>query len=127
MIPVSSTAGAGEQGRELLRLFRALPEEQRRTLLAFARFLATQESSAPAEIPEPEPIPRPEGESVVRAMKRLSASYHMLDKSALLNDTSTLMAQHVMQGRPASEVIDELEVVFETHYRRLTGGTDEPR
>jgi hypothetical protein len=118
MIPVSSTAGAGEQGRELLRLFRDLPEEQRRTLLAFARFLATQESSAPAEIPEPEPIPRPEGESVVRAMKRLSATYHMLDKAKLLNETSALMAQHVMQGRPAEEVIDELEIVFEMHYRR---------
>jgi hypothetical protein len=54
-------------------------------------------------------------------MKRLSATYHMLDKSKLLNETSALMAQHVMQGRPAHEVIDELEVVFELHYRRLAG------
>jgi hypothetical protein len=42
----------------------------------------------------------------------------MLDKAKLLNETSALMAQHVMQGRPAEEVIDELEIVFEMHYRR---------
>nr|WP_245795402.1 Crp/Fnr family transcriptional regulator [Thioalkalivibrio denitrificans] len=105
----------------MLRLFRDLPEEQQRALLAFARFLASESEAPVREIPEPEPIPRPEGESVVKAMKRLSATYHMLDKSKLLNETSTLMAQHVMQGRAAHEVIDELEVVFEMHYRRLAG------
>lgn len=121
MIPVPAASGAGEMGRELQRLFKGLPDEQRRTLLAFARFLATQEAPQARTIPEPEPIPRPERESVIKAMKRLSASYHMLDKSRLLNETSTLMAQHVMQGRPAHEVIDELEVIFEMHYRRLSG------
>lgn len=115
------TSPGGAQARELMRLFRELPEEQQRTLLAFARFLASEQTAPAAEIPEPTPIPRPEQESVVRAMKRLSASYHMLDKSRLLNETSTLMAQHVMQGRPAPEVIDELEVIFELHYRRLKG------
>ncbi|WP_232199433.1 Crp/Fnr family transcriptional regulator [Thioalkalivibrio thiocyanodenitrificans] len=121
MIPVSSPGGTGAQGKELLRLFRDLPEEHRRTLLAFARFLAAEDVATPAEIPEPEHIPRPDEESVVRAMKRLSASYHMLDKSKLLNETSALMAQHVMQGRPAQEVIDELEAVFEAHYRQMAG------
>lgn len=119
--PVGMTAGAGEQGKRLLKLFRELSEEQQRTLLSFAEFLASQGEQAPREIPEPEAIPRPEGESVVKAMKRLSATYHMLDKSKLLNETSALMAQHVMQGRPAEEVIDELEVVFEMHYKRVTG------
>lgn len=43
----------------------------------------------------------------------------MLDRSKLLNETSALMAQHVMQGRSAVEVIDELEVVFQTHYEKV--------
>jgi hypothetical protein len=121
VIPGPSRGGAADGGRELMRLYRELPEEQQRALLAFARFLVSETEALPREIPEPEPIPRPDEESVVRAMKRLSATYHMLDKSKLLNETSALMAQHVMQGRPAHEVIDELEVVFELHYRRLAG------
>ena len=121
MIPTAAKASGGAADRELLRLFRELPEEQQRALLAFARFLASETEPVSREIPEPEPIPRPEGESVVKAMKRLSATYPMLDKSKLLNETSALMAQHVVQGRAAHEVIDELEVVFEMHYRRLAG------
>jgi hypothetical protein len=46
----------------------------------------------------------------------------MLDKAKMLNETSALMAQHIMQGRDAEEVIDELEQVFATHYERLVGG-----
>ena len=65
---------------------------------------------------EPERIPRPKEESVVGAIKRLSHSYFMLDRSAMLNDTSSLMGAHVLQGRPASEVIDELEALFARHY-----------
>jgi len=120
VIPPQITGG-GAQGKELLRLFKGLSEAQQETLLSFARFLATQVDDTPQELPEPDFQPRPEGESVVKAMKRLSATYHMLDKSKLLNETSALMAQHVMQGRPAGEVIDELEQVFEMHYRRVSG------
>ena len=43
----------------------------------------------------------------------------MLDKAELLNETSVLMTQHIMQGRPADEVIDELEHVFLNHYQKL--------
>jgi len=121
VIPPQITTGGGAQGKELLRLFKGLSETQQETLLSFARFLASEIDDTPQALPEPDIQPRPEGESVVKAMKRLSATYHMLDKSKLLNETSALMAQHVMQGRPASEVIDELELVFETHYRRVSG------
>jgi hypothetical protein len=41
----------------------------------------------------------------------------MLDKSKLLTDTSGLVTQHIMQGRPHVEVIDELEVIFTRHYQ----------
>lgn len=107
--------------KRLLKLFEQLPEAERKTVLDFVEFLAARTPAQPKEIPRPEPIPRPESESVVKAMRRLSSTYHMLDKAKMLNETSVLMAQHVMQGRAAAEVIDELEVLFETHYKRLTG------
>ncbi|WP_019024939.1 MULTISPECIES: hypothetical protein [unclassified Thioalkalivibrio] len=109
-----------DPARELAEIASRLSPEDQASLLKFARFLE-QESPAPAPepVPEPEPIPRPENESVIKAMRRLSATYHMLDRSKLLNETSALMAQHVMQGRSAVEVIDELEVVFQTHYEKV--------
>lgn len=107
-----------------MRSFARLSDADRRTLLDFARFLVERDDASRHElraetVPEPQPIPRPEQESVVAAMKRLSKRYYMLDKSKILNETSVLMAQHVMQGRDACEVIDELEALFEAHYRRL--------
>jgi hypothetical protein len=101
------------------KLFKSLPEAEQRMLLEFAEFLASRAEATPLRIEDPKPIPRPEQESVIKAMRRLSTTYHMLDKSKMLNETSALMAQHVMQGRDAVEVIDELEVVFEAHYKRL--------
>lgn len=98
-----------------------LPEEQLRTLLQFAEFLLAQvpeQQAADAPLPEPKPIPRPAQESVIKAMRRLSETYFMLERGPLLNETSALMAQHVMQGRSAKEVIDELEAVFVAHYEK---------
>ncbi|MEJ2059777.1 MAG: Crp/Fnr family transcriptional regulator [Gammaproteobacteria bacterium] len=119
MNPLTTNLNRGSDEKRLVRLFKALQPEQRVMLLEFAEFLSGRGEAQPAEIPAPKEIPRQEGESVIKAMKRLSASYYMLDKGKMLNETSTLMAQHVMQGRPAVEVIDELEILFETHYRKL--------
>lgn len=120
--------------KRLLELFARLSEAQRRTLLEFAEFLAARSAEESPEepgeasrppVPEPEPIPRPDEETVVAAIRRLSRSYHMLDKKDVLHQASALMAQHIMQGRDAVEVIDELEVVFRRHYHKLIGGGDE--
>lgn len=115
--------------RRLLELYRALDGGGRETLLAFAEFLAQRATAAgPAPEgpsgpePEPEPLPRPEGETVIAAIKRLSRTYPMLDRGRMLGETSALVAQHVMQGRPAAEVIDELEALFRAHYERMRGG-----
>ena len=105
--------------KKLLRLFGELAPGQRETLMAFAEFLHAQGNAERAEIGEPQPIARPERESVVGALKRLSATYPMVDKGKMLNETSVLVAQHVMEGRAAAAVIDELEVLFERHYLRL--------
>ena len=43
----------------------------------------------------------------------------MLDRSRMLNETSSLMTQHVIHGRAAGEVIDELEQLFRRHYERF--------
>jgi hypothetical protein len=37
----------------------------------------------------------------------------------MLGATSDLVTQHVVQGREAAEVIDELETLFADHYRAL--------
>ena len=112
--------------RRLLELYRALDGSARETLLAFAEFLAERAgAAAPAPAgppPAPEPVPRPEGETVIAAIKRLSRTYPMLDRSRMLGETSALVAQHVMQGRPAAEVIDELEALFRAHYERMRDG-----
>ncbi len=108
--------------RDLLAVARRLPDAERQNLLRFAEFLLARVNEVPSEapvIPEPESIPRPAEESVIKAMRRLSRTYPMLDRGPLLNETSTLMTQHVMQGRPAVEVIDELENVFKRQYERL--------
>ena len=135
-MPAADEMNKPEQ--RLLRCFSRLDEQQRQTLLSFAEFLAGQNQgpqnvdeaeteTGAAAIEEPKPIPRPERETVVAAIKRLSASFHMLDKAKVLHETSSLMAQHMLQGRDAREVIDELEVVFERHYHKLRGEQEQGR
>ena len=50
------------------------------------------------------------------ALKRLRRVYAMLDRGVLLHEASALMSAHVLQGRPAVDVIDELEALFARHY-----------
>jgi len=106
--------------KKLLLVFKKLAMAERENLQAYSEFLlARQREKSPQPIPEPQYIPRGENESVVAALKRLSASYSMLDKPQLLNDSSVLMTQHVMQGRAVNEVIDELEALFSRFYQEL--------
>ncbi len=102
--------------KKLLACFRGLPDEARQTLMAFAEFLAARHEPRVMEVQEPKPRAAPENESVVAAIKRLSATYDMLDKGKMLHEISSLMAQHVMHGRAAAEVIAELETVFAQKY-----------
>ena len=108
------------QEKELLRAFRELPDEQKKSLMDYAEFLASrtpQVMGAQEEAStEPLPIERPAQESVIKAVRRLMATYPMLDRSKLLNDTSGFITQHVIHGKPAVEVIDEMEVFFARHY-----------
>ena len=118
--------------KRITGIVQRLPAEQAAALLEFAEFLLVRhgsaavaaEGNADAKAPAiaaPLDIARPAEESVVKAVKRLRATYPMLDARKLLNETSALMTQHVMQGRDKIEVIEELEILFRTHYERLVG------
>jgi hypothetical protein len=117
-----ASRGKGGAAARVAEIAGKLPEEELRTLLQFSEFLLAQvpdAEAADAPLPEPKPLPRPAEESVIRAMRRLSETYFMLDRGPLLNETSALMAQHVMQGRKAAEVIDDLEAAFLAQYQRV--------
>jgi hypothetical protein len=105
--------------KQLLRVFKHLSQHEQGTLQAFAEFLAQRANidDEPPRVPvERVNIARPAEESVVAAIKRLSSTYPMLDRSILLTETSSLMTAHVMHGKKAEIVIDELEVLFTHHY-----------
>lgn len=112
--------------KKLVKIFNQLATPERDMLLGFAEYLAqrSQTTSVDAVAQKPNIIPRPEKESVVAAIKRLSASYPMLDDPVLLNESSTLMSQHVMQGREAETVIDALESMFLRHYQQYQAEHD---
>ncbi|MHB8624164.1 MAG: Crp/Fnr family transcriptional regulator [Sulfuricaulis sp.] len=112
----------------LAEIVQHLPASQAEALLEYAEFLLLRHGVAStvekpavklAKIPEPLDIPRPADESVVKAVKRLRATYPMLDARKLLNQTSELMTQHVIKGREKTEVIEELEILFRSHYTNL--------
>ena len=112
------------EDKRLLALFRRLSEARRQTLIEFAAFLAEKETTDSADAPllEPVPIPRPEQENVVMAIKRLRATYPMLDSADLFNEASAQMTRHLMHGIPANEVIDELEQIFLQRYQSSREG-----
>lgn len=110
--------------KKLLEYYRELPDEVAQQLLDFAEFLASRYKVEIKEISHPEEISRPETESVVVAVKRLSATYPMLNKDKLLNETASLVTQNIVQGRDAVEVIDELEVIFRQQYEILIEETN---
>lgn len=105
--------------KKLLELFRGLPGPERASVVQFAEFLASRAAPPEPQILEPLPIPRPDDETVVRAIRRLMQTYPMLDRGMLLHETSHYMTQHVIHGRPAAEVIADLEQMFASHFKRL--------
>jgi len=104
--------------KKLLAIFSDLDKNDCRSLMSYAEFLlqkAKQEGRLKV-VEKPLDTPRPKEEKVVAAIKRLSGDYPMLKKDVLFNQTAALMSEHIMQGREALEVIDELEVLFQKHY-----------
>ncbi len=105
--------------KKLLNHYRKLNDTDKQMLEKFAAFLCDNAEANEEPVAEAVLIAAKPDESVVGALKRLSASYPMLDKPVMLNQTSSLMTQHIMQGREKAEVITELESVFAEQYRIL--------
>jgi len=110
--------------KRLIRLYGSLSAEQQETALAFMEFLASRQPATEEKAISETPlsIPRPAEESVVKALKRLRETYPMLDPAQLLHEASNHMQQHLMQGKPAAAVIDELETLFARHYEKYQSG-----
>lgn len=121
MLPVKPTLAADQ--RELLDSYKQLSKADQGSVRAFAQFLNSRSTSESAEtvfvLAEPVMIARPAKESVVAAMRRLSESYAMIDKALLLDQASSLMSSHILQGKSAKDVIDELETLFADTYQSM--------
>jgi len=127
-----------DQEQRLLAYLRKLTSQDAHALLRFAAFLAGEQNAVGSETdPQAEPstavvsmepnyIERPEKEKVVDALKRLSATYPMLEKKKLLDKSSTLVAQHIMFGKSARETIDEIEKVFAEAYAQFVNAQGKP-
>mgnify|MGYP000495121864 CR=1 FL=1 len=115
----SDNAESGEE--KLLELYNNLPDSEREKLISFAEFTAANCEPRDIKIEKPVFGERPADESVVAGIKRLSAVYHMVDRSKILHETSALMAEHMMQGKAAAEVIDDVEALFARTYEKQFG------
>jgi len=105
--------------KKLLHLYRDMTDDDQHALLRYAEFLSERQEEESVEIEEPTFISAKENESVVGALKRLSASYPMLDKAKMLDQTSTLMSDHLLRGKAKEDVIQEFEVLFAEEYKKL--------
>ena len=131
MLPPKKTVSP--QQRELVGLYTALSESDRGSLLAFAQFLAQRSDSQSATDNSTEAQPcrspltilRPESESVIAAIRRLSQTYPMLNKDELLHESSSLMTAHILRGRAADDVIDDLEALFSDAYAQYSAADSE--
>lgn len=103
----------------LADLFNALDEGRQESLFDFAEFLLSKGGASRQEIGEPLDIPRGEDETVVGAIKRMKQTYPMIDSMEVFAVASNLMTDHMVRGRDAAEVIDEIEALFEDTYRKL--------
>ena len=101
----------------LLSSLRKLPEAQKQTLVDFAEYLCQQYAVEVETIPQqPVTIPRPQQESVVKAIKRLAKTYPMLDSKILFEKTSSLMMRNLIHGEESGILIDEMELFFQQNY-----------
>jgi len=105
--------------KKLLHLYREMTDDDQHALIRYAEFLSEAKVEKSVELVTPTLIPAAENESVVGALKRLSASYPMIDKAKMLDQTSSLMSDHLLRGKAKKEVIKEFDVLFEQEYKKL--------
>lgn len=105
---------AGEA--RLLHAWRGLDRARQATLVEFAEFLA-ERGAAPRSAQVA--TLRPQQETVLRAVRRLNASYPMLERARLLRPVGDLLSQHLVDGRAPDAVIDDLETLYANAHAAL--------
>ncbi len=105
--------------RKLLSFWDDLAQEDQWALLRYAEFLSYSRQTTVKDVAEVVLVSPPENESVIGALKRLSATYPMLDNAKMLDQTSSLVSEHVLQGRAKEEIISEFELLFDAQYQKL--------
>ncbi len=105
--------------KHLIEIFETLDTERQNSLFDFAEFLQAKGDLVVTEMAQPVEISRPETETVVGAIKRLKQTYPMIDSMTVFSSASELMTQHMVKGKDAIEVIDEMESIFEDFYSNM--------
>lgn len=116
---MSNKKKSGRTSAELISLFESLDDERKASLSDYAEFLLSKGGPVKKEMVEPLDIPRPEGESVVGAIKRLKETYPMIESMAVFSSASSLMTEHMVKGKDVVEVIDEMQELFENFHEEL--------
>lgn len=117
----------GREERVLYKIYKNLDSNNQQTLITFANFLAEQQSQEKSNTlavnttqnVQPLGLPRPQQESVIKGIRRLTKNYPMLDTDSMFDNISQLMTAHIMEGRSAKNVIDDLETLFAQQYALL--------
>ncbi len=105
--------------KALADLFKTLDKDRQKSLFDYAEFLQSKGGIVKQEIAEPVDVPRTENETVVGAIKRLKQTYPMIDSMEVFAVASNLMTDHMVKGRDAEEVINEIEALFDDTYKKL--------
>ena len=105
--------------RDLTEIFDTLDDERKASLFDYAEYLQSKGGLVQKEIGEPVDIPRPDEETVVGAIKRLKQTYPMIQNMSVFSSASSLMTDHMVNGRDVVEVIDEMEKLFEESFEKL--------
>ena len=108
-----------KSSQQLTDLYESMDDERKLSLCDFADFLYAKAEPVSKEIPPPEDVSRPQAETVVGAVKRLKIKYHMVESMTVFSAASSLMTDHMVKGRDVVEVIDEMEMLFESAYDKL--------
>ena len=103
---------------KLVALVEKLDDAGRRTLLEYAEFLV---SRVEVDDASERTTAGPPGETVLQAVRRLNRDYPDLRKAALMQPVGALLSQHMVDARPAAEVIDELEALYARARAERTG------
>ena len=111
---------ATDNKSKLLAIFETLNEEKQTSLIDYAEFLQSKGDLVSVEVQAPLSIERPSDETVVGAINRLKQTYPMIESMSVFSAASSLMTEHMINGRDVIEVVDEMQVIFEEAYQVMT-------